>query len=457
MGGRGLKGGRGVIGLRGQGWHPIALGLRNPLFATLKSPTMPPATPAPSRPARPSHGLRAACAAALWACLCGGTALAASPAPSQAGPFQPDNDAEVLQQVPPASDPAVRRMHQLRGQLDAAPGDMALAHRLADTYVAFGRQVGDAHYAGYAEAVIAPWLARPAPAAATLLIYANILQYRHQFDEARVALARALKADPRHDPAWLTLATLDMVQGRHADAATHCGMLARDGAVALGVACGAALRSSTGQAAQSLKLLALLEAQSAGLPEEFRAWIDGLQAEASERLGDAAGAEAHYRRALALTPEDNFLLVAFADLLLDQHRPQEVLRLLAGHEASDTAFLRIVLAQAALQSPELPRYVWAMGARFEALRQRGSEFFGREEVRFALELRHDPQDALALAQANWQQQREPWDARVFLQAALAAGQPQAAQPVLDFIALSHLQDPAIASLAARLRSAGAAS
>ena len=39
---------------------------------------------------------------------------------------------------------------------------------------------------------------------------------------------------------------------------------------------------------------------------------------------------------------------------------------------------------------------------------------------FALHLEHDPQSALDLAQRNWQLQRAPWDARVLLEAALAA-------------------------------------
>ena len=45
----------------------------------------------------------------------------------------------------------------------AHPKDVRVADRLARTYIDFGRRIGDAHYAGYAEAVIAPWMAQPAP------------------------------------------------------------------------------------------------------------------------------------------------------------------------------------------------------------------------------------------------------------------------------------------------------
>ncbi|MGH8802073.1 MAG: hypothetical protein ACREX6_07230, partial [Casimicrobiaceae bacterium] len=129
----------------------------------------------------------------------------------------------------------------------------------------------------------------------------------------------------------------------------------------------------------------------------------------------------------------------------------EVMTLLAGHAQSDTAFLRIALAQAALGSPDLPRYTWIMAARFEALVQRGSNYYGREQVRFALFLQHDPQQALALALRNWQVQRAPWDVRVLLEAARAAHRPEAAVPVLEFLRHTKLEDPIIDPLARQLQ------
>jgi hypothetical protein len=92
-----------------------------------------------------------------------------------------------------------------------------------------------------------------------------------------------------------------------------------------------------------------------------------------------------------------------------------------------------------------------MAARFEALRLRGSDFFGREQARFALQLEHDPQSALKMARRNWQLQREPWDERVLLEAALAAHEPAAAAEALEFLKKTRLQDPIIEPLARELR------
>jgi tetratricopeptide (TPR) repeat protein len=370
--------------------------------------------------------------------------------PPYKAPYTPTDDAAILQEVPSATDPAVREMRLLRNKLDANSGSVTIAEQLGQVYIDFGRQIGDAHYAGYAEAVLAPWLSRPAPPAQVLVEYGTLLQFRHQFADARRELRRALDEDSHNTQAWLTLATVDMVQGEYDTAGRDCAQLAAKGTYILVIACTGNLRSYIGQAQQSLILLTQIESQAQSLPPAFRAWLQGLLAESAERLGEWTQAEMHYRKALSFMPDDNFLLVAYADFLLDRDRPDEVLTLLRNSNQSDTAFLRLALAKAALRSPELPLYTWIMGARFAALTQRGSDFFGREQVRFALSLQHDPQAALEMAERNWEVQRAPWDARVFLEAAEAARQPRAAAPALAFVRKTKLQDPVIESLARRI-------
>jgi len=366
--------------------------------------------------------------------------------------YVPERDDEALQQVPAASNPAVRRMSALRSQLAADPANLRLATELARTYVDFGREVGDAHYAGYAEAVLAPWMARSEPPVNVMVIQATILQFRHEFAAARALLKQALRREPKDAQAWLTLATLDMVQGDYAAAASGCTQVVRGGQIFLGTACTASLYSYTGRARESVALLSALAGRSPTASPALSAWIYGLLAESCERLGDWAGAEANYRKALSHEPNDNFLLVAYADLLLDRNRPAEVLPLLANFSQSDTAYLRLALAQAVLKSSEASRFAWTMGARFDALAQRGSDYFGREQVRFALHLQRDPRSALAFAQKNWEVQRAPWDARVLLEAARAAGDPQAAAPVLAFVRETRLEDPVIDALVREIES-----
>ena len=385
------------------------------------------------------------------AAVAAGDANLTAPAAPFRSPYLPASDAEVLQEVPSMRDPAVSDMKALRAALNTTPHSLPAAIHLAGAYVDYGRQVGDAHYAGYAEAVIAPWMSQARPPAGVLLTQATILQYRHQFNDARRLLQRTVAMDGSNAQAWLTLATLDMVQGDYRTAGRDCSLVTANAGVELGLACAANLRSYTGQARQSLALLHQVQAARDTVPASYQAWVHGLMAECAERLGEWPLAEGHYLSALKLLPQDNFLLVAYADFLLDRARPGEVLTLLADHAQSDTAFLRLALAQSALHSEQAGRYTWIMAARFEALTLRGSDFFGREQARFALELQHDPQTALEMARRNWQVQREPWDTRLLLQAAKAAGRPEAAAEALDFLMKAKLQDPVIEPLASELR------
>ena len=58
--------------------------------------------------------------------------------------------------------------------------------------------------------------------------------------------------------------------------------------------------------------------------------------------------------------------------------------------------------------------------RFAALRMRGDNSHLREEAMFSFYLQQDNARALLLARANWQQQREPQDAEIYWQIAVAS-------------------------------------
>jgi Tfp pilus assembly protein PilF len=182
-----------------------------------------------------------------------------------------------------------------------------------------------------------------------------------------------------------------------------------------------------------------------------QSWIQGILADSAKYLGDDAAADRHFRLALQLAAEDNFLLADYGDFLLDQKRPQEALDLLKNESQSDTSFLRQVYAEAALGLPQATTDMQQMAGRFAALEIRGTRTYLREQAGFELFLHRDPHRALELAQQNWTVQHAPEDMRVFLEAALAAGKPEAAQPVLDELAMTHLQYPIVVRLADQVR------
>jgi hypothetical protein len=150
---------------------------------------------------------------------------------------------------------------------------------------------------------------------------------------------------------------------------------------------------------------------------------------------------------------DQFLLAVYADFLLDRGRAADVVALLGGWSHSDPLLLRLALAEQATRSPALGDRIRTLKARFDAATRRGDRLHQQEEARFQLHLLGDKARALALARENWALQREPRDARILLEAAIAANDPAAARPVLEWLARSGYEDPGLRRLAVQLEAA----
>jgi tetratricopeptide (TPR) repeat protein len=349
-----------------------------------------------------------------------------------ARPYVPPDDAQVLAEVPAGAhhaELAARRV--ARGRLDAAIP-------LAQFYIGQSRSSGDLRYLGYAEAVLAPWVALATPVPAALVLQATIQQSRHEFTVALATLDRSLAARPADPQAWLTRATVLRVMGRYLEAAAACRTFARETDAALGNLCAQSVRGLRGQLEPAYRALGQQPVQGMLGPE--RAWRASELGEMAVRLGRDREAERWFKEDLGFSPHDAYARAAYADLLLRQQRPGEVLALLKGDDSVEPLLLRIAIAQKLLHDPGLARSRARLEAAFEDEVQRGAAVHRREQARFLLEVEDRPQDALSTALLNWQAQHEPDDVLVLIHAARAAGRPQRAAPALNFIQAQGLQD-----------------
>jgi len=205
-------------------------------------------------------------------------------------------------------------------------------------------------------------------------------------------------------------------------------------------ACLAELSSLQGHADTAAATLARL----AGAPDPGSAatvagepapgWLNLMRAELAQRRGDPA-AGALFAAALKANP-DVYTQCAYADWLLDQRRPADVLALLKGNEAADPVLLRVALADKHLHGNADPRTRAAttmLGERYDAALLRGDKSHGREQSRYELDLRGDTRAALGYAKSNWNVQHEPADEVVLAHAAHAAHRDDAAQPLWQFL------------------------
>ena len=372
--------------------------------------------------------------------------------PAAAAPRVPATDAEVLARVPArGADARAGSLQSLRAAWRSDPRDPAKAVALARRYVEEAAAEGDPRYIGYAQAALAPWWTEAAPPTAVRVQRAVLLQYGHRFDAALADLDAAAQAEPDNAEAWAWLAAIRMVQADYVAARRGCDGLAPHTTALIAVACVAAIDGLTGRADTAARALdaALKAATDAGAAEE-RLWALTRLAELDERRGDFAAAERAFRAALALAVPDVYLQAAYADFLLDRGRPGEVLALLKDGVRADVLLLRLAIAAQAAGDARAAGWVRDLAARFDAARARGDRTHEKEEARFALELQGDAPRALALARSNYAVQREPADARILLEAALAAGEPAAAAPVREWLAANRVESAALRALAARL-------
>ena len=355
-----------------------------------------------------------------------------------AAPYLPKDDHAVLERLPlRRSDPIAVELKQLRGA--------ALARR----YFELAMAQGDPRYVGYAEAALRN--AQQDAPAETLFVHGLLKQYRHDFPGALADLQAALERDPELVGAHSWRAAIFLVGAEYGAARDECRALERLASELISVGCRASVDALTGNARAGYDdLKAELDERSDAAPE-LRLWALTRLGEFAARLGDSSAAERHFRAALALGLRDDYLLAAYADLLLAQKRPQEVNALLRNWGQSDNLLLRVALAAKMRNAPEAPKYTQMLGERFAAAAARGERLHLAEEARYLLDLKGDAKSALAAATENWKTQREPRDAAVLLEAALAAADRMAAAPVLKWLDESGFEDPRLRKLAAQFR------
>ena len=361
-----------------------------------------------------------------------------------AKPYIPASDSDILERLPyKAGDASQRELRRLSQALRDAPDNVELAVDLARRHIEQGRATSDPRFFGYARAALSHWWSAADAPIEILVLRATLHQNQHRFDQALIDLDRALQRAPNNGQARLTKAVVLQVRGEFGAALKECRALTRLADPVVVTTCIAAVQSLNGELKPSYERLIRMADQLERQSPALRAWVLSYLAEMAARLGDAQAAETHYRTALTADPSDAFLLAAYADLLLDQTRPQEAIKLLKGQERADGLLLRLSLAQRAAGDEKWRESRDLLAARFAAAKLRNDRVHLREEARFTLHLLDQPQVALALALENWAIQKEPADARLVLEASSAAKVPQAAVQVRDWISAKRLEDVGI--------------
>jgi len=321
-------------------------------------------------------------------------------------------------------------------------------------YLMQAQHSGDARYLGYAEAVLAPWRAIGAMPTELLLPQAIGEQARHDFSAALETLDRLLSRDPRDAQAWLTRSMILQVGGQVSAALRSCRPLAGRASHLVLATCIAGGQRLTADAPRAYRLLRSAVAEASVADRDIATWSLLVLADLAEASGDIAAATEALESAVQLEPGDIRPRIALADLLLRQGDAAAVLELVTPDIRAPMLLLRRALAAKALDLPAFEGLRARLQAHFDAAARRGDGLHEREAALANLRLFDRPDLALELARRNWEGQREYGDTQLVLAAALASGNPKAAQPVLKWLQAQGSLDVRLQPLMERVAGSG---
>jgi len=370
--------------------------------------------------------------------LAGALTAAAFVAPNRAAAaapaYVPADAATIVAHVPPRDPREVAE----RQALAAAPERVELAVELARADIQRARSLSDPRYLGRAQAILARWWKLPAPPPDVLLLRATIEQSLHDFAAARTDLDALIAERPDDAQAHLTRAVVATVRAEYAAARESCAAVARLAPPIVAATCMAPLNALGGHVAEAYQgLAAALEGRTT---PGLRAWAMTTLAELAIQRGDEPLAAQQLQAVLAVDPEDAYARAALADVMIAQHDPAGASALLAGYEQIDNLLVRRAIAEHEAHGPEAAKLAKMMHDRIAAAAERGDRVHQREEAMFVIAVDGDAGRALSIAKSNWAVQKELADARLLVKAAVLAGEPDAADPVVRWATQNGITD-----------------
>jgi len=348
--------------------------------------------------------------------------LCSSLAAAAPSPIQSDFDDDMVLVTLPASAPASDRV-------PSSPEAMA---REVQKLISEARRSGDPRFLGYADRLFKQQ-AGQALTDELLVLRATLAQSLHKFEAARQDLNTVLnrsKAPLQRAQALVTLANIELAQGRYDQAKPFCEQLTEERPGLIAASCLAQVAARTGGAKPAYKKLAATTRFLRRANPQERMWAQGTLGDIAAQLGQSSAAE-HWQQVLSQNPDDLYIRAQLADWYLQNGKPKQALAATEEYESVDNLAVIRAIAMRQVNHPNAQALASRLRERFDEALWRGSMLHQRDLARFELDIEQRPENALQHAMANWDSQREPQDTRLALRAALAAQ---------DNTALSQLRD-----------------
>jgi tetratricopeptide (TPR) repeat protein len=193
-------------------------------------------------------------------------------------------------------------------------------------------------------------------------------------------------------------------------------------------------------------------------------WLGFHLGEAHREAGQPAKALAVWGQRLKASPQSHLIRLSLADLLNQQGQYRQAKNTATatvtaanGNAPNNTAsmtdalLMQAVLASRGLKDPDEARLASQLEARLQSQALRQEALIERPKLIYQIAYGRDLKAGLALSIDNWQLQKEPPDAVLFVQAALELGQARAAEPVVKWAEKTGYADPQLTPMLAKLK------
>ena len=339
----------------------------------------------------------------------------------------------------------------------AQPQDLPAALAYARAVFTLGFNEGDLRWFGSAKAALMPWWQATDLPADGHFMRGLVKQGFHDFDGGLQDINQAITLNPERAEFWSWRFALHLLQANMGASRQDAEDIARRFGPQEGHIYSAVLAYRTGQALTAVQKLSA----SMRLPDyqdaASQVWIGFHLGEALRVAQQPEQAIALWQRLLQAHPQSHLLRLSLADLLNQQGQFRQA-KAVATAQATpsnsnltDALLMQAVLSSRGLKAPDEVALAQQMAARLQSQALRQESLIERPKLIYQIAYGQDLAAGLALSIENWQQQKEPPDAVLFAQAALALNQARAAEPVVQWAQTTGYSDPLLAPLITQLK------
>jgi len=333
----------------------------------------------------------------------------------------------------------------------AQPQDLSVSLAYARAAFQLGLAEGDLRWFGAAKAAILPWWKNTDLPADGFFMRGLVKQGFHDFAGGLADLDKAIELNPNRAEFWSWRFAMHLLMTELVAAAQDIENIDRLFGAEEAHVYRAILLYRTGQAQAAIQRLNGLIRSPNFQSASSQEWLALHLGEAYRVAGQPDLAISTWQKQLKITPKSHIIKLSLAELWVQQGQYLLAKQISASAAPTDALLMQSVLASKGLKDPAEKDLSALFESRLKAQSMRQEALIERPHLIYLIDYANDPAAGLRLSIDNWKIQQEPRDAVLFLKAALAANQAQAANVVLAWLEKTHYTDPQIQPLVARLK------